>query len=299
MLHSRSGLEKIACFAVALSVLAPAAFAAQAQIEARVKDPYLGAIAIDATTGKVLVEDNADAKGYPASMLKLMVLLLIIEKLEAGDLKLSDKVNVTAEAARMGGSQVYLAEKEVFTVDDLLYALMVQSANDAAVALAIHVAGSTGAFVELMNKRAEALGLKSTEFHSVHGLPPARGQKPDVTTPREMALLAREVVKHARALVYTSTKEKTLRADSKKPFVMRTHNHLLGAVEGCDGLKTGYFRAAGYSICATAQRGGKRVIAVVMGSKDRKTRDLKARELIAKSFALLGTPASSPTASAR
>lgn len=285
----KSRLEGTAFFllVVGLSVR-PALWAAGAPIETRAKDPYLGAIAVDAASGRVLVEDDPDAKGYPASMLKLMVLLVILEKIDAGELSLADKVKVTAEAARMGGSQVYLAEKEVFTVDDLLYALMVQSANDAAVALAIHVAGSKDAFVDLMNRKAQALGMKSTVFCSVHGLPPGAGQKPDVTTPRDMAILCREVVKRPRALLYTSTRERPFRTEAKEPFILRTHNRLLGAVEGCDGLKTGYFRAAGYSISATAARGGKRVIVVVLGSKNRQTRDLKARELIAKSFAALG-----------
>jgi D-alanyl-D-alanine carboxypeptidase (penicillin-binding protein 5/6) len=176
----------------------------------------------------------------------------------------------------------------VFSVDDLLYALMVQSANDAAVALAEKVAGSTEAFVALMNQRAAELGMTSTVFHSVHGLPPGAGQQPDVTTARDFARLSRELLKHPEALRYTSTRERPFRPNAgDKTVVMRTHNHLLGDVPGCDGLKTGYIAAAGYSISATAARNQQRVITVVLDSADRKRRDAKAAELIAKGFSSL------------
>ena len=182
----------------------------------------------------------------------------------------------------MGGSQVYLDPRERFTVDELLYALMVQSANDAAMALALHVAGTREGFVRMMNDKAKELGLSPvTQFHSPHGLPPGKDQRPDMTTPRDFAKLCRALLQaHPEALKYTSV---TFRVFRQNPlFEMRTHNHLLGAVPGCDGLKTGYFTDAGYSIAATAQRDGARVIAVVMGSVDRKVRDAKATELLAR-----------------
>ncbi len=244
-------------------------------------DPYVGAIVIDNAKGKVIFEKNADKKSYPASTLKLMDLLIILEQVKAGVLRLDDKVPVTAEASRMGGTQVFLKEKEVFTIDELLYALMIQSANDAAVALAIHIAGSKDAFAELMNQRAKELGMKSTEFHSVHGLPPGPGQQPDITTARDMAILAREVLKFPEMLRYTSTRERGFRNNK---FVMRSHNPLLKSFKGCDGLKTGYFSAAGFSIVATAKRGDIRVIAIILGSKNKKTRNTKAAELLAKGF---------------
>jgi D-alanyl-D-alanine carboxypeptidase (penicillin-binding protein 5/6) len=209
--------------------------------------------------------------------------------------KLTDPVQVTAEASKIGGSQVWLAEKETFPVEDLLYALMVQSANDAAVALAIHLAGSKEAFVGLMNERAQALGMTRTRFESVHGLPPGPGQKPDVTTPRDFVLLCRELLKYPEALAYTSTKERAFRSDPKTQVIMRTHNGLLNTYPGCDGLKTGYYRVAGYSIAATAQRGDRRVIAVVLGSESKTTRDAKAAELLSKGFlAISGSAAPSP-----
>jgi len=209
------------------------------------ENPCLGAIVVDNATGKALFEDRADANGYPASMLKLMDLLIILEKIEQKQLTLQDPVIVSAKASHIGGSRVWLAEKETFTIDDMLYALMIQSANDVAVALAEKVAGSTEAFVELMNKRAQELGMTHTVFHSVHGLPPGAGQEHDITTARDFALLSRELLKHKDALRYTSTVERPFRPDDKKHMVMmRNHDHLLGQVEGVDGLKTGYFTEA-------------------------------------------------------
>lgn len=249
------------------------------------KDPYLGAIVIDVATGKVLFEDKADVVGYPASMVKLMDLLIIIEKIEKGTLKLDDKIEVSAEVSRIGGSGVFLKEHEIFSVDELIYAMIIKSANDAATALAIHAAGSKDGFVQRMNARAAELGMKSTKFASVHGLPPAKGQQPDVTTARDMALLCTELVKHPEVLRYTSARKRTFR--QKPLFIMETHNNLLGTLEGCDGLKTGYYIVAGYSLSATAIRNNRRVITVVLGSVDKKVRDEKARELIATGFANL------------
>ena len=254
------------------------------------QDPYIGAIVVDAQTGKVLFEDRADTKAYPASVLKLMDLLIILEKIEQKQVSLQDKVIASTKASKTGGSQVWLKEKEECTIEDLLYALMIQSANDAAVALAEKVAGSTEAFVEIMNQKAKLLGMKNTLFQSVHGLPPGVGQQPDVTTPRDFSILARELLKHPATLEYTATKERPFRAkDNPAMVLMRTHNHLLSQVEGCDGLKTGYFTAAGFSIAATATRNNQRVIAIVMGSRTSKGRDAKTRELISKAFSQLNT----------
>jgi D-alanyl-D-alanine carboxypeptidase (penicillin-binding protein 5/6) len=165
------------------------------------KDPYIGAIVVDAASGKVLFEDGADIKGYPASMLKLMDLLIVLEKLQQGQLSLQDQVVASAKASKVGGSQVWLAEHETFTLEEMLYALMVHSANDVAVAITEKVAGSTEGFVQLMNEKAKQLGMNSTVFNSVHGLPPSTGQQHDVTTARDFSILCREIVmKHPEAL---------------------------------------------------------------------------------------------------
>ncbi len=258
------------------------ALGARAKIETRAADPYISALVVDADTGKILVDENGDAFAYPASVLKLMVLYVILDRIAQGGLQLDEMVQVTREASQMGGSQVYLDPKEQFSVDDLLYALIIQSANDAAVALAVHVAGSKDAFVALMNEKAAALGMNNTTFYSVHGLPPSEGQQPDRTTARDLAILARELSKNPEVFRYTSTRERDFRGGE---FIMRTHNKLLASVDGCDGFKTGYFKAAGFSIVATAKRSGVRIIAVVLGSIDRKVRDAKTSELLAIGFA--------------
>lgn len=215
------------------------------------------------------------------------MLLIIQEKIEEGSLNLDDRVVCTAEAARMGGSQVYLKENEIFTIEDLLYSLIIQSANDSAVALAVHIAGSKDGFVEMMQKKARELDMNDTEFHSVHGLPPGRNQEPDLSTPRDIAILCRELLKHPEILNYTSTPVRGFRDDT---FEMRSHNPLLGSFEGCDGLKTGYFRAGGFSIAATADRDGLRLIAVVMGSKNKEDRNNSVRNIMARAFSSLPAP---------
>jgi D-alanyl-D-alanine carboxypeptidase (penicillin-binding protein 5/6) len=151
-----------------------------------------------------------------------------------------------------------------------------------------------------MNQKAKELGMNNTVFHSVHGLPPSPGQEHDITTARDFVLLCREVVKHPEALRYTSTRERPFRQNVPgKTIVMRTHNHLLGHVEGCDGLKTGYFAQAGYSIAVTAARQGQRVIVVVLDSPDLTTRDHHAAELVAKGFSALGSGRQTATAAVR
>jgi serine-type D-Ala-D-Ala carboxypeptidase (penicillin-binding protein 5/6) len=286
---------KAAAVGLSLWLVGLAAGAAQAARAPRIprtaRDPYLGAIVVDAATGRVLFADRADAKGYPASVLKLMDLLICLEKLEQHQISLQDPVTASAKASHTGGSRVWLAEKESFTVDEMLYALMVQSANDVAVALAEKLGGSTEGFVELMNRRAKELGMTDTVFHSVHGLPPGAGQQPDVTTARDLSRLCAELLKHPDALRYTSTRQRPFRTNVPgKTVVMLTHNHLLGHLEGCDGFKTGWIAAAGYSIAVTAARRGQRVIVVVLDSTTRPLRDAKAAELTAKGFALLSGP---------
>lgn len=251
------------------------------------RSPYLGAIVMEAETGQVLFEDNADMVGYPASVTKLVTFAVVMDRVKAGQLRLDDTVTVSAEAANTGGSQVYLKQGEVFTIDELLYALIVQSANDAAVALAQRAAGSREAFVELMNQKAQSLGLTATAFHSPHGLPPntKKGQLPDESTARDLAVISRALLREGEILRYSAVRERTIRQGTANPFVMRNHNNLLGALPGCDGLKTGYFSAAGFSLAATAERNGRRLVTVVLGAEDRVARDVKVKELMERGFA--------------
>ncbi len=267
---------------IVLTTITPLARAGRAHIQQVSQDPYAAALVLNAANGETLFARHADKIIYPASVIKLMVLLVTLDYVEKGSITLDDMVPVTVEAYKMGGSQVYLDPKEQFSVNDMLYALMIQSANDAAVALATYVAGSKEHFVELMNQQAQHLGMKNTHFYSVHGLPPATGQHVDVSTARDLGKLALALAKQPLVFTYTGVKVRNFRGGQ---FVMRNHNHLLEKVEGCDGFKTGYFKAAGFSIIATAKRKGRRIIAIIMGSSDRKVRDAQATELLARGFA--------------
>ena len=243
-----------------LSWLATASAFAQSEPD------YKAGILMVADTGQVLFEKNAREKVIPASVVKMMVELLVMEKMQAGELQLTDIVTVSANASKIGGQQVFLAEGETFTVEELIKAAAISSANDAVTAITEHVAGSTEAFVAMMNARAQELGMKDTKFANVHGLPPDPGQQENATTAYDIALLAREVLRYPQILVWASTLEDTFRNGT---FILtNTNRDLLRSIQGMDGLKTGYHsRGAGFNVCATAKRGDLRLIAVAMGSK--------------------------------
>jgi D-alanyl-D-alanine carboxypeptidase len=251
---------------------------------------YKGAIIVDAATGNVLFEDRADVVSPPASMTKLMTFAVLHDKLASGALTLDTPVTVTAADSKIGGSQVWLKQGEVFPVQELLYAMMIHSANDAAYALARTAGGSSEAFVELMNAKAHELGMSHTTFRSPHGLPPAtrHAEDGDLTTPRDFTLLCRHLLLHTDVLKYTSIRTRDFGAPVRTtPVQMTNSDHLIGHVAGVDGLKTGYTVGAGFCLSATAQRNGRRVLVVLMGSPDSKTRDLKVTELLEKGFAAL------------
>lgn len=255
-------------------------------LDVRSMDPYYGAVVIDASTGMILQEDHAAAQGYPASMIKLANLFVVLDDVKAGKIRLNDPVIVSREVSQIGGRQVWLREGEVFPVEELIYAMIVHSGNDAAAALAIHSSGSRDAHAARMTAKARELGLRNTVFNNVHGLPPATGQSPDLTSALDMALFARALLdQHPEALKYTSTSTRPFREGN--PVQLTTSNKLLGTVPGCDGLKTGYFFVAGFSTTVTAQREGRRVIAVILGCKDAKVRDAKAVEWIERGFSRL------------
>jgi D-alanyl-D-alanine carboxypeptidase (penicillin-binding protein 5/6) len=250
------------------------------------RDPYYGAVVIDAATGAILQEDHASAAAYPASMIKLMNLFLILDDLKAGKLRLDEPVTITREVSLIGGRQVWLKEGEVFPLEELIYAMVIHSANDAAAALAIRASGSKEAHIARMAARARELGLRNTVIHTVHGLPPGSGLEPDMTSALDMALLAKALLEaHPETLKYTSISTRPFREGN--PVELTSSNKLLGKVPGCDGLKTGYFFAGGFSTTATAQRDGRRVIAVILGSKDKHVRDAKAAEFLESGFAKL------------
>ena len=243
---------------------------------------------MDAATGNVLFEDHDGESSPPASMTKLMTFAVLHDKLAAGALTLQTPITVTAADSKIGGTQVWLKENEVFTVEELIYAVMIQSANDAAHALARTAGGSVPAFVELMNAKARELGMTHTTFRTPHGLPPSnrRIAEGDLTTPHDFALLCRYLLLKTDVIKYTSVKRRAF-GPPARGTMMDNHDHLLGRVEGVDGLKTGFTNGAGFCLSATALRNGRRIIVVVMGSPDSKTRDIKVAEMLERGFAVL------------
>lgn len=253
-----------------------------------------GAICIDASDGRVLTEQSADNPGFPASVTKLMTALLVMEDVSAGKVRLSDQVSVDAAAIRFGGSTVALATSEKQTVEDLLAATLLRSANDAAAALACAREGNLAAFVARMNSRAASLGMSRTQFVTPNGLTYGKGPH-DTTTARDIARLCRELLRHPEILALTSTKNRTFRPLSIGNRVeMTNHNRLLSSYPGCDGLKTGWTVAAGASIATTATRNGQRVIAVVLSAQspqgpkpEQRLRDTYAAQLMDTGFRTL------------
>lgn len=279
------------CFLLCLAALVSVAPVHAAAAKKKSAGPaYKGAIVIDAATGNVLFEENADVVSPPASVTKLMTFMVVHDKLKAGTVALDTPVTITAAEANIGGTQVYLKEKEVFPVEELIYAMLIQSANDAATALARVTAGSKEVFVELMNAKARELGMTHTTFRSPHGLPPSDRKltDSDLTTARDLSILCRELLVHTDVLKYSSVKQRDFGpARPQGPMHMINHNHLLGKIAGVDGLKTGFTNGAGFCLAATAERNGRRIITVVMGSPDKVTRDLHVGELLEKGFAAL------------
>jgi D-alanyl-D-alanine carboxypeptidase (penicillin-binding protein 5/6) len=239
------------------------------------------AVLMEAATGAILFEKDMHKQRAPASMVKMMLMLLMAEKLRAGELHLSDTITATAHASKMGGSQVYLREGETFTLEEMLKAIAIASANDACVAVAEHVSGTVEGFIELMNERAKVLNLDDTHFDSVHGLPPSNGHAGDLTSAHDMAVLARELTTHPEILVWSAMKEDSLRGGK---FVLMNTNKLVYQVPGVDGIKTGFHAQAGFNVTATAQRDGLRMIAVVMGAPNSSVRFEEAKRLLALGF---------------
>jgi D-alanyl-D-alanine carboxypeptidase (penicillin-binding protein 5/6) len=224
----------------------------------------------EAAGGKVLEGENLHLRWPQASLTKLMLAAVVAEKIGLGELNLDDRITVSKKAEGMGGSQVFLKEGEVFTLDELMQAALVESANDAAYAVAEHAAGSSDEFVQQMNRKAQNLGMADTEFHSVHGLPPSRGGRENMTSCSDMILLACEALRHPQIMEWTSIERTTFRNGMR---MLRNTNRLVGRLPGVDGLKTGYTRKAGFNIVATGKDADRRLIVVVLGSPESRLRD--------------------------
>lgn len=226
-------------------------------------------IIIEADTGKVLFEKDADTKRAPASMTKIMTMLLIVEELEKGNISLKDEVTISERAASMGGSQIYLEKGSTATVEELLTTIAVGSANDSAVAMAEKIGGTVENFVVLMNKRAKELGANNTTFKNPHGL----DEEGHETTARDMALIAKEVVKHDNIIKLSSTYETTITHKNGKSLWLVNTNSLIKFYSGLDGLKTGFTDKAGYCLTGTMKRNDMRLITVVMHAETKEDRN--------------------------
>ncbi len=239
------------------------------------------AIMIEASTGTILFEKNAHEKLAPASMTKMMSMLLIVESIDKGIIKWDDMVTVSENASGMGGSQILLETNEQMSVKDLFKGIAVASGNDAVVAMAEKIAGTEDNFVSMMNKRAKELGLKNTNFKNPHGLEEAN----HYSSAYDMGMIAKELVKHEEIFQYTSIYEDYLRKGTNRELWLVNTNRLVRFYKGVDGLKTGYTKEAGYCLTATAKKDGMRIITVVMGEEDSKIRQKETTEMLDYAFA--------------
>nr|MBQ4319471.1 D-alanyl-D-alanine carboxypeptidase [Clostridia bacterium] len=238
------------------------------------------AILMEAATGTVLYEKDADRALPPASVTQIMTLLLVMEAIDSGTLKYDDMIQVSANAASMGGSQIYLEPGETMCAEDMIKAVVISSANDAAVALAEHIAGSEEGFVAKMNERAAQLGMVNTKFENTNGLDDTT--ESHLTSARDIAIMSRELIKHEKILEYSSTWMDTVRNGE---FGLTNTNRLVRLYNGANGLKTGSTSKAKFCISATAKRDGMQLIAVIMASPTRDIRNEAAKKLLDYGFA--------------
>ena len=275
-------MRRAACVILALLLLTSPAAAAGA--EGGASAPALevaapSAILMEKTTGEVLYEKNADERRPPASVTKVMTMLLIAEAVDGGEITLSDEVTASAEAASMGGSQVWLEEGERMTVSDMLKCIAVVSANDCAVAMAEYISGSEAAFVERMNARAAELGMENTHFTNCTGL---FDDEEHYTSARDIAVMSRELMLHGWIRDYTTIWMDSIRDGE---FGLSNTNKLVRHYEGCTGLKTGFTSEAMYCLSATAEREGMELIAVIMHAESIESRNRDASTLLNYGFA--------------
>ncbi|MGM9682015.1 MAG: D-alanyl-D-alanine carboxypeptidase family protein [Eubacteriales bacterium] len=250
------------------------------QNETSMKFDCKSAILMEASTGKVLFEQNPDEALPPASVTKIMTLLLVMESVDSGKISLGDMVTASAHACSMGGSQIYLKEGEQMSVEDMIKSVVISSANDAAVALAEHIAGTEESFVEMMNKRASELGMSATNFENTNGLDDTAQNH--VTSARDIALMSAELLKHRKITEYSSIWMDTVRNGE---FGLTNTNRLVRFYKGANGLKTGSTSKAKFCISATAERDGMTLICVIMAAPTRDIRNAAATSLLDWGFA--------------
>jgi D-alanyl-D-alanine carboxypeptidase (penicillin-binding protein 5/6) len=238
------------------------------------------AILIERDTGEVLYEKNSNEQLPPASMTKIMTMLLIMEAIDEGKLTWDEKISTSEYAASMGGSQIFLEPGEQMTTKQMLQGIAIGSGNDASVAMAERIGGSEEAFVEMMNEKTKELGLKDTFFKNTTGLPSSG----HFSTAHDMAIMAKELLKYEDITKFTGMYEAYLREDTDKKFWLVNTNKLVRFYPGVDGLKTGFTAEAKYCLTATAEKDGMRVIAVVFGAPTSKERNAQVTKMLNFSF---------------
>ena len=264
-------------FVLLLGLLPVTAKAADLEVEAK------SALLMDVATGTVLYEQNAHEALAPASVTKVMTMLLIMEAIDSGKIGWSDTVTASEAAAAKGGSQVYLKVGETMSVEEMVKSIAVSSANDCACAMAEHLAGSESAFVEQMNNRAKELGMEDTHFVNCTGLDDAEDAAAHRTSAYDIALMSRELLKnHPDITKYTTIWMDTIRNGA---FGLSNTNKMVRFYSGCTGLKTGFTRGAGYCLSASAQREGLQLIAVVMGCETSQKRFAACKQMLDYGFA--------------
>ena len=257
---------------------APLAFAEENGVQ--LAENVKSAILIERDTGEILYEKNSKEQLPPASMTKIMTMLLIMEALDEGKLKMDEKVRASEYAASMGGSQIFLEPGEEMTVKEMMQGIAIGSGNDASVAMAERIAGSEEAFVEMMNNKVKELGLKDTVFKNTTGLPVAD----HYSTANDMAIMAKELLKYEDITKFTGMYEAYLRENTDNKFWLVNTNKLVRFYPGVDGLKTGFTKEALYCLTATAEKDGMRVIAVVFGAPTSKERNAQVTKMLDYAF---------------
>lgn len=237
-------------------------------------------IIMEASTNKILYEKDSDKEMYPASMTKMMTLLLILEQIDNGKLKYDDEVFISKNASDMGGSQIYLEENSKSTVKELLTSIGIGSANDASVAMAEKIGGTVENFVNMMNNKCKEIGCTHTNFKNPHGL----DEEGHYSSAKDMALIASELLKHESILEITGTYETTITHDNGKSIWLVNTNSLIRFYSGMDGLKTGYTDKAGYCLTGTMKRNDMRIITVVMNAKEKESRNTDTINMMEYAF---------------
>ncbi len=276
-------MKKILLFLICLSLFTPLVSALENENSILAKNAK-SAILLEESTGEILYEFNSHEKLEPASMTKMMSLLLIMEAIEKKVITLDQMITVSSNASSMGGSQILLETGEKMSVDDLLKGITIASGNDAVVALAETIAGTEENFVKMMNDKLKELGLNDSNFKNCHGL----DEEGHYSSAYDMAYIARELVRHEKILEYSKIYETYLREGTSKKIWLVNTNKLVRFKEGVDGLKTGYTANAGYCLTATMKKDGMRVIATVMGEPDSSTRNNEVSSMLDYGFATVG-----------